>query len=305
MVVVAPQRWDEACFSVPAVRALVASGVSVTVLCPETQNTFWQVEAGIRVLAYPVKSSVRSIAALLGSGNDVAIIWEAGEAADACAKAGIAKRTGPGGDKALTKRLTDPLPVPAPAAPVHRVRHYLSVVEAMGLDTRVPSYFEPAVFDVPRISGSVLLVPDSDYGRSHEWPIDRWESVAREWLAAGKQIHVGAIPGGALAAQLLSRLGSSALSAAIPSWQEACVTLAAFEQVVAADGSLPHLAAYAGATCSVLFGPNEPVWRRPLGRQHSIVRKKVECSPCFLAKCPLDHRCMQELPVERVLAALP
>jgi heptosyltransferase-2 len=80
--------------------------------------------------------------------------------------------------------------------------------------------------------------------------------------------------------------------------------LAAYGFVIAADGSLPHLAAHVGATCVVLFGPNDPAWKRPLGRRHAIVRRDVECAPCLLAKCPLDLRCQIELESERVWQAV-
>jgi ADP-heptose:LPS heptosyltransferase len=74
--------------------------------------------------------------------------------------------------------------------------------------------------------------------------------------------------------------------------------------VIAADGSLPHLAAHAGATCVTLFGPNDPVWKRPLGKRHAVVRRHVECAPCLLGKCPLDGRCQRELEADRVWAAI-
>jgi ADP-heptose:LPS heptosyltransferase len=80
--------------------------------------------------------------------------------------------------------------------------------------------------------------------------------------------------------------------------------LAAHRSVVAADGSLPHLAAHAGATCITLFGPNDPAWKRPLGRRHAVVRRHVECAPCLLAKCPLDQRCQNELDTDRVWQAV-
>ena len=43
---------------------------------------------------------------------------------------------------------------------------------------------------------------------------------------------------------------------------------------------------------------------RPLGKQHVIVRRKVECSPCHAPKCRMDLRCQNELEVEEVLRAL-
>ncbi len=37
-----PERWDEACFAVPAVRALVKSGLAGGIVCPEQQADFWK-----------------------------------------------------------------------------------------------------------------------------------------------------------------------------------------------------------------------------------------------------------------------
>jgi ADP-heptose:LPS heptosyltransferase len=37
--------------------------------------------------------------------------------------------------------------------------------------------------------------------------------------------------------------------------------------------------------------------------QFTLVHEPVECSPCFLRKCPIDHRCMTRISVERVFEA--
>lgn len=304
MVIAAPQAWDEACFSVPAVRALMASGLPVTMLCPETQETFWKTLPGLSIVLYSPKTSPRAIAQGLG-GFDAAILWEDSLAAEACARAKIPRRTGPSGGKALMRLLTDPLSMAAPGPIEHRVRHYLSLPEALGIDTRVPAFFEPADLGIPPVPGTVLLAPDSDYGRSHEWPLERWEKVARALIERGKRPTIVAVPnGGGLAAKLLAVLGEDARFAELEPLGEALPILAAHEKVVAADGSLPHLASHAGSTCVVLFGPNEPAWKRPLGKRHSILRRHVECSPCFAAKCVMDLRCQNELTLEKVLEVL-
>lgn len=303
MLVAAPERWDEACFSVPAVRALVASGFPVTLLCPESQRNFWSSLPGLKLLAFPPKASAGAVAALIGKSIEAAILWEPGLAADACARAGVKRRTGPGGAKALTKRLTDPLPVPEPGPIQHRVRHYLALAEALGIETRVAAFFESADLGIAAQPGTVLLAPDSDFGRNHEWPLDRWIALARELAAAGQHLTVATIPGGALAGQVMAALGESVAITTI-SFATSLPILAGFERVIAADGSLPHLAAHGGSTCTVLFGPNEPAWKRPLGKRHTVLRQYVECSPCFASKCAMDLRCQNELTLDRVLAAV-
>ena len=36
-----------------------------------------------------------------------------------------------------------------------------------------------------------------------------------------------------------------------------------------------------------LFGPNDPAWKRPLGKRHAVVRRHVECAPCLAARCAM------------------
>jgi ADP-heptose:LPS heptosyltransferase len=301
--VAAPERWDEACFSVPAVRALAATGFDITILHPKHQTEFWAVPPACMTLPYPAKTSARALAALIGTGWDAAMIWEEGVAADACAHAKIIHRSGPA-LKGVAKRLTHPVAPEPPGPVVHRVRHYLSLVEALGIETRVPGFFAPGDLGIERESGTVLLSPDSDFGRSHEWPLVRWEEIAWEIAAhTGKRLTVATVPGGGgQAAKLAATLGEAARFVELDPLGGALTLLAAHQLVVGADGSLPHLAARVGTTCVTLFGPNDPTWKRPLGKQHAVARHHVECTPCFAAKCPLDLRCQNELTTERVLS---
>ncbi len=303
LLVAAPERWDEACFAVPALRALLASGMGVGVLCREEQQDFWQCVAGLQVLAFPAKAKAKVAAAAIRGNWQAALVWEAGFAAEVVQLAGVPRRLGPN-ERTLTKRLTHPLELTEqPLA--HRVRFYLSAVEQLGIPTDQAEFFVPAQLGVDERAGLVLLSPDSDFGPSHQWPLARWLELANLLLAGGHPLAVANVnrPRG-LAAALANSLGPDVDFFSVTPLSGSLPVLAAFRWVVAADGSLPHLAAYAGATCVTLFGPNDPVWKRPLGRHHAVVRRHVECTPCLLAKCPLDSRCQLELPVETVWAAL-
>ena len=301
MLVAAPGRWDEACFAVPALRALMASGISTGVLCIDEQADFWRTLPGLAVIAMPAKP--KSLAAQLRGAWQGALLWEAGPLADAIALAEIPRRLGPD-ERRLAKRLTHPLGV-AQESQTHRVRFYLSLIEQAGIRTGDPGFFAPAELGIMPVSGTVLLSPDSDYGPSHEWPLDRWVEIAGKLRDTGRRITVaGMHTKGGLSRQLVARLGSgieyfnaAPLAGALP-------LLAVHSLVVAADGSLPHLAAHAGATCVTLFGPNDPVWKRPLGTRHVVVCRHVECAPCLLPKCPLDLRCQRELETRRVWDAI-
>src|SRR3989442_2522604 len=52
-----------------------------------------------------------------------------------------------------------------------------------------------------------------------------------------------------------------------------------------------------------LSGPTDPATPSPFGSRHELIRHPVDCSPCLLRECPIDHRCMQGVSVEMVRAA--
>lgn len=303
MLVAAPERWDEACFTVPAVRALVASGLGVGVLCPQAQREFWQTLDGLAVIDFPPQAKPKRVAAELRGKWQAALGWECGLAVEAFRIAGIARRLGPN-EPRLKKFLTHPLPL-AVGPLEHRVRHYLAAVEALGVETAKVGYFAPATLNDDPPSASVLLCPDSDFGPSHEWPFVNWLAIGQRLLEKGRQVAVANVAGGRdIGHNLAENLGGSAEVIQIAPHAGAMPLLAAHRLIVAADGSLPHLASHAGATCVVLYGPNDPAWKRPLGKRHAVVRRHVECAPCLLPKCPLDGRCQAELEVGRVWLAI-
>lgn len=302
MLVAAPERWDEVCFAVPAVRALRRSGLATGVLCPESQREFWETIPGIEIIGYPPKARAKVVAAMLDDGWKASLAWETGVAAEAFERAGISRRLGPD-EKRLQRRLTHPLEV-RPGPMEHRVRFYLGTVEALGIEALAPEFFAAADLGVVSQPGTVLLCPDSDFGPSHEWLPEHWETLANGLKSDGLRLTVAGLSGGrGLARRLADSLegveyfDAEPLAGALP-------LLAVHQVVVAADGSLPHVAAHAGSTCVTLFGPNDPSWKRPLGRRHTVVRRHVECAPCLLGKCPLDLRCQRELEAGEVLAAV-
>jgi len=61
-----------------------------------------------------------------------------------------------------------------------------------------------------------------------------------------------------------------------------------------------HIAAAFGVPVVAVFGPTD--WRTtsPYGQEQSIVREPVDCAPCFLRECPIDHRCMTRISAQRV-----
>ncbi len=69
------------------------------------------------------------------------------------------------------------------------------------------------------------------------------------------------------------------------------------------DSGAMHVAAAVGLPIVAVFGPTDPDGTAPVTPRCSIVRQKPYCSPCFLRRCPTDHRCMTEITAEMVEAA--
>lgn len=304
MIIAAPERWDETCFAVPALRALYRSGLMAAIVCHAGQELFWKTVCETACFTFSNKTSVGQLASAIGNDWDASLVWEHGIAARAFAKAKIQRRLGPT-DPKLKKLLTHTLN--AHESPTeHRVRLYLNTLEEMGISATQPEYFLPASLGIPAKPKSVLLCPDSDFGPSHEWPLDGWQVIAESLIAKGKKITVATSIGSRNLGKILAdQLGEEVEIFHASPLDAALTTLATFQLIIASDGSLPHLAAYTGGTCVTLFGPNDPNWKRPLGKQHVVVKQHAECSPCLSAKCMMDHRCQNELQAKKVLETIP
>ena len=70
--------------------------------------------------------------------------------------------------------------------------------------------------------------------------------------------------------------------------------------VVTTDSGPMHIAAAVGTPVVALFGPTDPRRTGPYGTGHTVISKKLPCSPCFLKQCP-TRECMERITVEEVL----
>ena len=66
------------------------------------------------------------------------------------------------------------------------------------------------------------------------------------------------------------------------------------------DSGAMHVAAAVGLPVVAVFGPTDPYGTAPVTTRCTIVQEKPYCSPCFLRRCPTDHRCMTAVAPEMV-----
>lgn len=73
--------------------------------------------------------------------------------------------------------------------------------------------------------------------------------------------------------------------------------------VVTTDSGPMHLAAAMETPVIALFGPTDPSRTGPYGKDHTVIRVELPCSPCFFRTCD-TKLCMQEITVGDVFQAV-
>jgi len=84
--------------------------------------------------------------------------------------------------------------------------------------------------------------------------------------------------------------------------RELCYLLKEASLFVGVDSGVMHLASSFDIPVVGIFGPTDPFYVGPQNRRSRVVRKKMECSPCYLKGCE-ERSCMKNLDVQRVLEA--
>ena len=73
------------------------------------------------------------------------------------------------------------------------------------------------------------------------------------------------------------------------------------------DSGLMHVSSAVGTPVVAIYGPTDYTRTAPLGKKHTIIRKNLDCSPCFqldgterAENCPYDYKCLNYISVEGV-----
>ena len=67
------------------------------------------------------------------------------------------------------------------------------------------------------------------------------------------------------------------------------------------DSGPMHVATALGVPTIAVFGATDDHATGPSGSWARVVRQAVDCSPCLLRECPIDHRCMTRVETEMVV----
>ena len=263
------------------------------------------------------KATAAACAALRSGDFDLGIVFPRSfRAAWEMFRAGIPARLGFAA-RGRSWLLTHPVERKPELMRAHRIGYYLALVGALG-DVRTA--FAPRLV-VPeeardwavRLLGGengrplVGLNPGATYGSAKQWPLERYVEVCRRLVTThGAQILlIGGPAERELGRVAAAQIGPAARSVAgdTDPLQLAAV-LERCHLLLTNDTGPMHVAAAVGTPVVAVFGPTDPVTTSPFGPGHAVVREPVECAPCFLRTCPIDHRCMTRIDVDRVMSAV-
>jgi len=203
--------------------------------------------------------------------------------------------------------------------PRHQVHYYLDLVKVLSATAEPPSieiearnherYTARRLLAAEGIlpgSSFLVLNPGAAYGSAKRWPEDRFARVA-DSLARELGLHVAIIGSEAerpIANRISERMTSTTAVLTGKTPLETLIGVLAESSLMITNDSGPmHIAAALGIPTIAIFGSTDERVTAPYGPRTRIVKHPVECSPCLLRECPIDHRCMNRVSVEDVCRA--
>lgn len=150
---------------------------------------------------------------------------------------------------------------------------------------------------------TVALGVGSTNSRAKRWPADRYAELndRLERELSVNVLLIGSMDESKVAVNVESLSSEKPINiVGRTSIDEVAAILSEIDLLISNDMGLAHLAPAVGAETIVIFGPTNPETTAPFSENTIIIREPVECSPCMLRDCPIDHRCMTRISVGRV-----
>jgi heptosyltransferase-2 len=195
-----------------------------------------------------------------------------------------------------------------PARERHQVHYYLELAKAVSASIADPSIsIEAAASEkeearkllaaegVPPASRYIVLNPGAAYGSAKRWSEERFAELAA-LLARDTGFRI-VIIGSDAERRIAEKIREQAqCETAILNGKTSLETLigvlAESSLMITNDSGPMHIAAALGVPTVAVFGATNAAETGPYGPKTRIVSHPVECSPCMLRECPIDHRCM-------------
>jgi heptosyltransferase II len=311
-ILVRATNWvGDAVMSLPALRAIRErfSTARISVLAKPWVADLYGRESFIdEIILYSGQSPWRTGHDLRAQRFDCAILLQnAFEAAWIAWLARIPTRIGykrDGRQLLLTRAVNVPKPGEIPR---HERFYYLEMLRRAGLIDRLPGSEEIRMHRGAITNGKPVIgvSPGAAYGTAKRWLPERFAEAASELATArGATIALfGSKTERDLCEQVAQRMpGHLVTNYAGQTTLAQFIDLAsACELFLTNDSGSMHIASALGVPTVAIFGATDDTTTGPTGQNARVVRHPVDCSPCLLRECPIDHRCMTGVSTGRVV----
>jgi heptosyltransferase-2 len=333
ILVRAPNWVGDAVMAIPALEAIRRTHASdeIYVLArPVVADLFSGQPFADRILEYDFRGSYagwfgrqKLVAELRKEKFNIAVLLQnAFEAAWLAWRAGIPERIGYVRD-ARGPLLTKAIMLPQVGEiPKHESHYYLELLHRAGwvvpsgaippIRLLVSAAERTAAESLLRSAGArentwrFAIAPGASYGAAKCWPPERFALLADRLISEcdADVIFFGSPGEMEIAARICSNMKSRAISVVgQTSMRNLAALFASCSAFIGNDSGAMHVAAAAGLPVIGIFGSTDPEGTAPVTEQFTLIREAVSCSPCFLRRCPVDHRCMTRITVDSVFTA--
>jgi len=204
--------------------------------------------------------------------------------------------------------LTRAVDVPRPGEiPRHERFYYLELLRRAGLIDALPESDAIRLGSRKLTNGKRIIgvSPGAAYGTAKRWLPERFAEAAGALAEArGASIALfGTKSERGLCDEVAQRLnGREVTNYAGETTLAQFIDLAAgCELFLTNDSGSMHIASALSVPTVAIFGATDDTTTGPTGLNARVVRQPVDCSPCLLRECPIDHRCMTRVSAARVV----
>ncbi|GKS59017.1 hypothetical protein YTPLAS18_25440 [Nitrospira sp.] len=215
--------------------------------------------------------------------------------------------------------------VPTPTTPAQQAHYYVGLLRTIGYEGAVepPRLYlreEDCAVVNRRLEQAgvrpnevlIGLNPGSTYGAAKRWIPERFAGTVERlvrWYRDHRGQSARVVIVGATGEEKLGESIARLLDESVLVWsgrttiRELMAVTARCSVYLTNDTGPMHVAAAFGVPVVAVFGPTD--WRStaPFGDRHALIRQPVDCAPCLLRECPIDHRCMTRVTVDHVVDA--
>ncbi len=197
---------------------------------------------------------------------------------------------------------------------LHHVQHYRTLVNHFHIVGGKPTQClsstpEEVAWAQKTLIGDnwVVINPGAAYGSAKRWIPESFAQVADRisvkyganilLVGGGDETEIGQDIEQEMKIKPLNLIGKTSV-------RELMALISCCRLMVSNDSGPMHVAAAFAVPIVAIFGSTDHTVTYPADTEHRIVRKDIDCAPCLLRQCPLEHQCMTFVTADDVMSAV-